>query len=798
MQEHQQHNDRTSADQAFLERAEQLRLQRECFHGLDLRQVSGEFCRRYIYNGRSMWLDDASRRIFQAGLDANTGVFTVATYEQILRNAGNPAVTDNNGETPVRRGDQNRRPVLPARPASAQKPQTQSSVHSSTFELGYFEKRSHERIKYTLPVLLLVDGRVIPGETRDISYSGLQVRTKVPLPAAKGDHIRVRISPVAETGANPGSEAAYRVVRVASLLSDTLLALECIEVASNRTLDYLRQLIVSKSTDNGGKRKKLDIEDALLTSYSLLAERFYMRSSSVIPFFLFKVHSQKPPVRLIFSNPNNEHSLRAFRSSHGYDFSVLARHKFLQLLTTLALREGQADILLGVHQPEPGAPLAAVTNSECGQGDSWYRYLAQHIQTPHFFVFKAVARRIRRPIAVRIMSDLDSLSSQSTDLAERLLQEAEKLVIAGALVDVTAQVQSWDLAPYLAPAQAPEIKPTATPSDTPKLVPEVRPISYIEENRREPRFVSQLHAECEAAGGRFSAKARDISAHGLCLVCDTPPQIRTGEHLRVSFPHIKGGSSFLGLPRAAFRNIVYEVIAVENGNPIALRLKQASGWHGRMFNKAFHRYLDRRKRRLPLELSHLVRSAASRFYSSVFIESTATIPVFIFERPKTKPRFAIKAGVAQSPSYLAGFFEVANGEFDFDVLGEGRRLDKLLQQLRSQRSAEMVLMLRKEKIPGTARFRINNMPLSTLPTTEYLANGGAEVDFCCIKLVACTPMSPPSLEVEQAIERLQDFSSPKTDELKAEFTNLVAIGDLVEITGQLAALQPSPDTDTAD
>lgn len=787
-----------SADEQFLQRAEQLRLQRECFCKLDLRQSSADFCRHLTHHGRSMWLDARSRKRFLEGLKQCAGVFTVATYEQILDD--NQAIS---GALPMQTAGRARelRRNLPEAAKRAgifvptrQQPQ-QSAVHSSAFEFGYFEKRTHDRVKHTLPILLLIDERVVPAETRDLSYDGMQVRSKIQPGLTQGDRVRVRISPVV-AGADWGRDEAaeYQVVRVTSLLDDTILALHRIEKTPNKNVDYLRQLVASKSAADG-RQRKLDSEDALLTSYSLLAERFYMRSSSIIPFFLFRPDDQRPtPYSLVFSNPHNIAGLRAFERSRGaYDFSILVEENFTQLLRKLAHRESQADVVLAVHRPQPDAGPVIRTNNDYRKTAAWHRYLARHMDEPGFRVFKVAARRIHRPISLRVLSDLDSLSIHSTDLAERLLCESEKLVIAGALIDVTEQIRGWNLTACQSEpagdegAGAPSPPPTSTSART----TEVWPISYIEENRREPRFLSQMAAECETANGRFSCKARDISVHGLSLVCATPPPLQAGDQLRVSFPHIKAGAHQPGLWRKAYRNIPFQVVAIDEGRPVTLRLRQIEGRRGRLFASSFQKYLEKRKHRLPLELSHLVRSAASRFYSSVFIESTATVPVFIFERPRSKPRYAIKAGIPMSPSYLAGFFEVAEAEFDFQAFGAERRLEKLLREVSSRGSAETVLLLQKEQIPGMARFRIGIVDARGPRSVDYFTNRPAGENMCCVKLVACKPQAPPSPEVEQAISRLHNFSKPKTDELRTEFANLVAIGDLVDVTGQLAALQPA-------
>ncbi|MFC1353670.1 MAG: hypothetical protein G8D81_09005 [gamma proteobacterium symbiont of Clathrolucina costata] len=56
-------------------------------------------------------------------------------------------------------------------------------------------------------------------------------------------------------------------------------------------------------------------------------------------------------------------------------------------------------------------------------------------------------------------------------------------------------------------------------------------------------------------------------------------------------------------------------------------------------------------------------------------------------------------------------------------------------------------------------------------------------DFRCVKIVVNHPDVPPKAEIEQAIDRLVQLSPGRCERLKTDFNNLIAIGDVVDITG---------------
>lgn len=733
-----------------------------------------------------MWLDASAQKKFMVGLESNNGVFTVGSYEGIL-----DAYCANDSEAKTSQGGVSR-----SDPFSEMKKDSsdvhRNTEHSSVFELGYFEKRVDKRVKHATPVLLLADGKVIPAETRNISYRGLKVRAKTAIQVQAGDLIKIKISPNVVSGEKL-SEASYRVVRAESLLSDAILSLTCEEDSSNETANYFHK-ILSSYTGKSIASSNLDAEDAVLTSYSILAERYYMRSSTIIPLFLFKASTRTVPLKIVFSNQNNLQSMVAFETSPGnHDLSPLAEHNFIKLLVKLARRDSQTDALLAVCRPESGAPPITLIQSEFKESDDWYRFLSAHIDHPGFFVFKVVARHIHSPSSHRRLSDLDPLAAKSTYLAEKLIKEADNLYIAGSLIDVTEQVRTWDLTPFRSDNPA-EVPPLAISNEAtePLPAPEIWPVSFIEEKSSENRFTGQIRVSINLDGVSHGARTRDVSNHGLSVFSDDPGiPVESGAQLLVSFTDLNKGTHTIENLETIYQDVPCEVVAVERGSPTLLSLKQLSGGQSNRFSRAISSFIEQRRSKLPIELFHLYRSASSRFYSSHFIESSGTIPLFLLQK-NTGRQLTTKIGIVQSPSYLTGFFEIADGEFDFSILSDQHRLEKLVRKIEQDGRAEIALFLYKERIPGTSRFRILQIEECVADTGRLQAsfvNRSFGTDFRYVKLVASRPQHPPRVEIEQAIEQLQNAPQSKTNQLMSDFSNVVAIGDIVDVTGQFQALQ---------
>ncbi|MES9847210.1 MAG: PilZ domain-containing protein, partial [Candidatus Thiodiazotropha sp.] len=305
----------------FLKRVERQRLDSECLRPLDLRSHVKQPCKRFSYRGRTLWLDPEAHQLFLDGLKKNAGVFTVETYESILRQvAGEVTKSAQVNKTGNRDSDTAGSQIIPVSLSSSAFV-SDRAVNNLAIDLSYFEKRVYDRFKISLNMDVIWNGQTYEAETRDISQSGLQLRVKTPIDISESDLVRVDVMPsVGRQLDHP--ELDYRVVRIRRLLNDTLLALQCIESEAKDGLTVISDHI--KTSTKAALAEQTDPEDALLTVQALLAERFYMRSTSILPFFIFECQDGESPLRIIFGNQVNQRSLNVFGNSQGnYDFTPL-------------------------------------------------------------------------------------------------------------------------------------------------------------------------------------------------------------------------------------------------------------------------------------------------------------------------------------------------------------------------------------------------------------------------------------------------------------------------------------------
>ncbi|MEW8586750.1 MAG: PilZ domain-containing protein, partial [Candidatus Thiodiazotropha sp.] len=331
----------SNASIEFLQRVERQRLDSECLCPLDLRAHVEHPCKRFSYRGRTLWLDTEAHRLFLDGLRKNAGVFTVETYETILRRYVGEITESNHIGSLKKYNDTTGVSQSTAQGAigSSSASAADRPGNNLAIDLSYFEKRIYDRYKITLNMDLIWNGQTYAAETRDISQSGLQLRLKTPIDVSESDLVRVDVMPsVWRQLDHP--EINYRVVRIRRLLNDTLLALQCVESEAKDGLAVISEHI--KGSAQTAMSEQTDPEDALLTAQALLAERFYMRSTSIMPFFIFDSQDGESPLRIIFGNQVNLRSLNAFNNAQGvFDFTTLVTAKRIKLLTRLAISDSK-------------------------------------------------------------------------------------------------------------------------------------------------------------------------------------------------------------------------------------------------------------------------------------------------------------------------------------------------------------------------------------------------------------------------------------------------------------------------
>jgi len=301
-----------------------------------------------------------------------------------------------------------------------------------------------------------------------------------------------------------------------------------------------------------------------------------------------------------------------------------------------------------------------------------------------------------------------------------------------------------------------------------------------------------MKVEIIIAGLHFQGVTRDVSAHGLSVkLKDSYVAFINHRQATITFPALVGHSSSRVRHQGVYRNVPVEIVGASTDGEEILRFRICDNAKGHQFANSFSAFLAIRQSALSRDISHTLRAATSRLYSSIFIESSSTLPVFIYH--KGDDDWTFRLGLTTSPTPLIDYFEVADGVFDLSVFTRTSRLQRIVDGVLKTGSSEITLYLSKVRQSNAPTFVIHSLSdfeVADESSLDEFIHQAMKHDFRCIKIIVNQPMVPPKVEIDQAVDRLFQLSHSKSERLKAEFDNLIAIGDIIDMTGLIVETCP--------
>ncbi len=775
----------------FLERMERRRLQQECQLNVDMRGKVPYECKRYNYRNRVFWMDELTYETFINGLREHDGVFTVATFEQIMSadhtfRAMEQNSDDRDSATPA--GAVDRRAALagpePALPYSSE---TNGAVgRPDVILLGYYRDRCEARLQHCSNAVLHTDGQSIPVQTIDLSPNGLRLSVKHALRLQAEQEVTISFTDLNQELEAQLNEVGYRILSVEAAEREYRIRMTRLGDGDPEPSAILGRFI-DQQLRGAQRKRKQDFEDERLTAYSLLAEQYYATSTPVIPFFLTMDDDETAKLEVVCHNHNALPSLEIFRTEHErYDFTGMSAAHRVAELYRLTREDGQRDPLVAVYKDNDHESARVVAEFEFENPQQWLALLSAKCNRDAFRVYKAVLRPVHRPDCRKIYEKIERLSEKSTEQAEELVCHADRHVAAGVLVDLTAQIRAWGFGQRFFGA---EVVQAALPLAEKAAMahgpaPEVVRFGYVEQ-RHEDRYRVALAAEVTFSNQRAEGETCDISLRGLCVKLNKLPNgLGRGDLVHVNLPGLqkRAGS------KVRLRDIPCEVTRIEiEGGGVRLALKRVIDTRGAEVTVFLKDLIARNQGKLQPDLEDVITAANSRLYASMAAESAGTVPFFVLKDLESGKR-EVKVALPRVPGSFAAFFEVALGEYDFSPLAEPQRLGRMLSELRAQKTADLTLYMYKSWSSETSRFELHtacDADFSGAHEKFAFVREALEHDHCFAKLVLAPVCRPKETEVHAVVEPLMSKSAHRANRLQTDFEQIAAVGEVIDITRQV-------------
>jgi len=772
----------------FLDRMKERRRKQECVMNVDLRGKVPYECKLVTYRNRQFWLDDISHEAFKNGIEENNGLFTVGMFEDMF-NA--PHTYRGMQAHKLADGEHTREQNRPVEQPAAQQQLNEDLQIFTTdaplpviIPLGYYERRQEARIQHVIETQVMGDQKSMPLKTRDISSQGIQVCARHPLPYIEGEQVLVDFPTLTEEYGDKLIQVSYRVLRIVQHQEEYRMCLVCSDgqLPARNALDKFVDSVLSSAG-----RRKLDTQDKQITAASMLTELHYILSSGTVPLFICSDPSSAGDVKIctIGSNESNQEKLDLFMlGNKNYAFSHMSDPQRVKKLHEHALEDGQQDPLMAVYRENSTATPAILFDFELPDAATWKQFVNDYGSRGQFHIFKVLLRPVSMPEALKVLHRVERLTEKSVNDAEDVVAMARGIVSMGVLVDVSKEVQNWandGTAPssQLCNDYTSVIKSLKTSTGS---EPAVIQFGYIE-HRREERYLVSLETEIGLGKKSFPGTTRDISVQGMSVSMEQPLPggLSCGDVIRIGLPALSKRSKLPDL-----MNIPYEVCSLYKDNNNLMKLKRV-GKAGHAYTDFFQDLIQRNNKRIKVDMEDLINAGVSRLFASLAAENSATIPLLVYKDIEEMNTFVRVALPAERSTFLQ-FFETSANEYDFSPLNVSRRLAELSTRLRKGENAEMVVYMFKRPVADAHQFEI-----LSATNSEFQSNENRKLffeqallhDHCAVKVRVDKAHIPERVEINSMVEHLYEYSPYQANKLIHEFSQLYAVGDVVDVTQQV-------------
>jgi len=775
-----------SASFDFLKKMEARRKKHECVRMVDMRGKVPYECKSYVHKNQVFWMDDISCGIFFKGLKENNNVFTNEIFEQIIN--GNHTNHKNN------QPGNNSTPDIKQRSHQTETGSASTSSFNENkfmiegqdadiFYLGYYKRRSENRLKHASEILIHRSGKTVSAKTKDISSTGFKACFQKPVNITAGDEILVTFTGFNNTCKSKLFDVKYTVVGMEYQEPDFIMrAIHSDE--KNNAKEFFNDFINEQQQNIKGRRK-LDIEDIRLTAESILTELYYTNTTPTIPFFISESNN-KLNLQTICVNSINKPIIQCFKDNNdSFDFTNLSDHARIKKLTDIVQDDGQKDPIMAVFTDDNGSPKV-MFDYEFESFEVWQIFILDKLNKKNLHLFKVIIRSVSKPDQRKLDQKIDKLKSKSEASVEEMLQFYRKIKKAGVFVDITSELSETIKDTKLNINFLNKAHETCTQLENLSGIDvDILQFGYTEQ-RREDRYHVSVDALVHLDKTKIKATTKDISLKGLCveLKSNNLGGCKKGDEVKVDFPVLHQRAK----ERIQLIDMPYTITCIhyENGKPI-LHFKRVKTKHWNAQTGFFKDMIDRNIDLIKLDTKDIETATKSKLIGSIAVENTATLPLFILKNTEGGGRTASIA-LPPNPSDLTDFFEVEPGVYDFKPITFPNRLSRLTTNVKTNEPSDLIIYMYKKQVPGIAKFDIYSAIETDFENneerTEFM-NICKEHDYCVIKISVSRVQKPVDLEVISAVEQLQDTAPHGVQRLTNQFNNIIAIGDISDISSQM-------------
>tara|TARA_B100000700_G_scaffold331347_1_gene463355 strand:- start:1948 stop:4413 length:2466 start_codon:yes stop_codon:yes gene_type:complete len=761
----------------FKVRAEVRRLTSPCARTLDLRKRVDGDCKRFDHRGRTHFLDEVARDIFERGLKQYNGVFTQDTYERIMQ------------------AENNYRVMYEHQKLAELEKNTDENVDSKNFrfelfKLGFYPYRDEERMNYTVEVVVEPDGgQPFRAVTNNISQGGLRVRVdRTQLSFASEQRVRVYFTGFAkEFTLDPNKPIDYVITNVKAANKRSYISLKRANENDNPEFDAF----ISRFISGYKRRYKINTDNTEIALINKAHEQFYLPRMTRLTLFL-KAHTRELNCKYVLTTDNNEDAL-----AHWYTETN-------ELAIGSLLNKRRSQFMINRLKRNEPCELTILTFSISAKGKiHFYSALAEELEKTRLWdTFTAFAVKKSSFQAFRIsLSPVDHAHAwrpqavpQHINLPAREQPFSQDIQAALAEVDYLATLDNvTDLVKPLCAVnynkeELAKLRAFVHPPSLPQRSQAVK-LEFVD-LRSEQRY--QLRSRCRVKSGSIvrDGMVLDISNHGLRIQVDEPIPGDTRSEMRVTFSQLK--QRYKNEPLA---DVNYQIVNSDEANT-TFNLKLTEQSANQAPGQFLTRFIKEKRSQLPRIYENKSLKGFELGLRNLYCDAASAVPLF-FYRSKRHEQYLGRVGIPQQVTDWSQLLQMPSRKISqsrlTSLLNEGTLFDYWTSWLTKadRKDAPLTTLLifqlgwneKSQRTINLTSFDTQTLSLDDVEhcVTQALLDG----TIIAVNVELSRTGRPDSQFVEAEMQYLSAYAQHKVDRVEEQLESVIGVADSYSVSNLL-------------
>lgn len=784
-----------SESDKFLKKMEFKRRSQITNRMIDMRgKVPGE-CRAYKHKNRLHFMDDKCIHIFEKSLNEFDGQYTVGVYEDVIN------AEHTNKARHKKEQERMRQTMQDSGKSSAASwdmldddpfapPEPEFPVELTPF--GYYQKRREPRLTYIMDIEVVFDDYgSVPAKTKDLSCGGLRVTIADSIDIEVGSIIKVNFTHFEELPGYPGtSNISYRILDAFS--DNGKINLRMVRTEPNALPEFNQ--FTNHFIELNQNRYKLDIQDNMTYLLAKIQERHFIPGIRHVSFFL-RQEGKQHHLEIIGATERNSALLQEISmNEHHIDLSALLTQKRLSYLLQNNPNKKVNSILIFTFIAEfSGKPVRySACNFEFLNTPQKQQFLYLGMTYKKSWrVYKLQLSSVFIPEDKRISEMIDPLKQASEHESTQLTEQLLSLTHKGSLFDITdhylnesplktGEVPLTEAEQLLAPFAAPPAMHSPA-----KLIQ-----LGLREHRSEQRYLHQTDVEMTCQRQKVTGHTLDFSIKGIRIELDQPAHFHIGEEAWITLTKLQKQ-----LKDTKLSKMPYVVVAQkEQGKIIMLERDGRVDPHAG--SEFFRKLIRNNSDKLPVCLGEKIAVAEAKLLETLVCGSLHTVPFFLSKDPD-KGSFKLSY-IASSDDInpLIWFFHSQGNHYDFAAIANTDLVNKMVRTFYDGRrfndkDFETEVYVYKEHDLITDQVIMHYASARLLETEQerldFIKRAAASEEFRFLQVRACARPEISDSEFDREFEFIRANSKNQARTLKDMMSNLVGVGDMIDVTAQVLA-----------